>query len=173
MSYAKCFSKRGDMPNGVDVLPPFWLSPIRLIVMIAIILGLGITRILVRRLLKDAALRQQRRVAELAQRKDPRRIDAALEQLRSVYAAYERQELSAAAAVEQASAIVRETFDDVMNHNTRYQAHYEIASRRLDNLAALVSQAYPVQFVGTAHQVAPESVQHIFASAEEVLAACR
>ncbi|MCA9330633.1 hypothetical protein KC957_01175 [Candidatus Saccharibacteria bacterium] len=161
------------MQGGVDVSAPFWISPLRLVVVLLFIIALVAARFFIRRQLKNAALRRQRKEAERAQRKDPRRIDDAIAQLHSVYAAYQRQELSAAVAVEQASAVVRETFDEVMNHRTRYQAHYEIANRRLENLAALIAQAYPVQFVGTDHLVSPEAVKHIFDTAEGVLSSCR
>ena len=161
------------MHADTNVYPPFWMSPLRLIIVCSAIVAVLTIRFLAKRALRRLALRLQRKASEQAQAKDPKLVAHALEQLDNLYAAYGRQELSASVAVEQASALVRETYDTVMNHRTRYQAHYEIASRRLETLSQLVQRSYPVEFAATEHVIAPEAVSAIFADAKKVLESCR
>jgi hypothetical protein len=161
------------MQNGADIFPPLWLPPGRLLVVIASILFLIAARIAVIKYLQSLAFKRQRQAVAKAQAKDVGLIDGALSQIDALRAAYMRGELSAAAAAEQTSAVVRETYDAMMNHQTRYQARYEIASRRLEQLAELIHSTYSVEFAHTSHQISPEAVEHMFAQAKGVLQSCR
>lgn len=156
-----------------NLYPPFWMSPLRLVVVLAVMAGAFGVRILTKRLLRWLALREQRKLTQQVERKDPKLVASSLQQLANLYAAYERRELSASVAVEQASALVRETYDTMMNHKTRYQARYEIAARRLEKLGDLVKHSYPVEFAGTDHEIPREAVSVIFSMAREVLESCR
>lgn len=161
------------MRDVVDVYPPFRMPALYLILIVSIVVLVVATRFGIRKLLQHLAIRRQQQAVADAQRKDPQLIDQAIRQLDSVHQAFRRKELSAAHAVEQASALVRETYDAVMNHRTRYQAQYEIASRRLEHLADLVYHAYPVEFADTVHAIPDEAVEQIFTKAKGVLESCR
>ncbi len=161
------------MLADANIYPPFMMSPVRLLVVIGIGTFIILGRFLIRRLLARLAMRVQRKVVQAAQTKDPQILAKALEQLDSLYAAYMRRELSAAAAVEQASSLVREVYDTIMNHQTRYQARYEIAARGLQKLSELVQHAYPVEFTDSKHAIPDEAVAAIFAKAKEVIESCR
>lgn len=161
------------MQNGVDIYPPFWLPPWRFVALAGGILIVLIARYALIRLLRKRALRHQQRAVAQAQTKDSRLVDQALQQLDQLKAAYLRGELSASGAAEQASAVVRETYDTMMNHRTRYQAHYEIASRKLEKLTELIRNIYPVEFAHTTHQIPTQAVERIFVLSREVVEACR
>lgn len=162
------------MQGGVNVYPPFWVSPVRVIVVVGCIIAIVAGNILVRNMLRNLALRAQRKLTEAAQRKDPGLLDQALVQLTNLYNAYTRRELAAAATAEQMSAIVREAYDQAMNHRTRYQARYEMAARRLAAMSELVAHSYPVEFADDGKQVAAdEAIATIFAKAKEVIESCR
>lgn len=161
------------MQGGADVYSPFWASPVRVIVAATVIVAIVVARIFITRLLRKLALRAQRKATEAAQLKDPQLLDQTLTQLTNLYNAYTRHELSAAAAVEQASALVRETYDHVMNHHTRYQAHYEIAARRLVAMSELVAHSYTVEFVDSEQSAADKAVEAVFAKAKGVVESCR
>lgn len=161
------------MQNIADMYPPFWMSPVRVIVVIVVIAAVIAIRVFVMRLLQKLALRIQRKAAEAARLKDPQVLNQALAQLANLYNAYMRREISAAAAVEQASALVRETYDHVMNHRTRYQARYEIAARRLAAMGELVAHSYTVEFTDDKQPVADEVVEAIFTKAKGVIESCR
>lgn len=161
------------MRSVTDVYPPFWISPLRLIVVVALFVMLIVARLLVKRLLTRLALRAQRHAAAQALVKDPHILDTAIGQLNNLYGAYTRREISAAAAVEQASALVREAYDNVMNHSTRFQARYEIAARRLVHVEALITKTYPIEFVTRNDPQLDAAVVDVFAKAEEVIESCR
>ncbi len=161
------------MQNGVDIYPPAWLPVWRFAAILGLLVIVLAGRQVLIRMLRNRALKHQRRAQAQAQNKDARLVDQALQQLEQLQAAYARGELSAAGAAEQASAVVRETYDAMMNHRTRYQAQYEIASRKLEKLSELLRNTYPVEFANAAHQIPPEAVNRIFALSKEVVQACR
>ncbi len=161
------------MQSGIEMYPPFWMTPIRVFAVVAIIIFLVLAKVAIAQLLRQAALRAQRQATARAAAKDPQLLAEALKQLSNLYNAYLRRELSAALAVEQASALVRETYDQVMNHRTRYQAHFEIAARKLVTLSELVARAYPVEFSDSKHPIPEQAVETIFTKAKEVIESCR
>ena len=161
------------MLADANVYPPFMMSPVRLLIVLGVIAVSIMGRFLTRRVLARLAIRAQRNVVQAAQTKDPQLLAGALQQLDSLYAAYMRREMSAAVAVEQASSLVREVYDIIMNHQTRYQARYEISARGLQKLSDLVQHAYPVEFTDSKHAIPDEAVAAIFAKAKEVVESCR
>lgn len=163
------------MQGGVSVYPPFWMSPMRVVIVIVVIIVIIGGNFLINRLLRNLALQAQRKLTKAAQHKDPNLLDQTLVQLTNLYNAYTRRELAAAAVTEQMSALVRETYDQVMNHRTRYQARYEIAARRLAAMSDLVAHSYPVEFTDNSNEqtVADEAVAAIFAKAKGVIESCR
>jgi hypothetical protein len=161
------------MQGGADIYGPIWLPVGRFGALCLIIVGILVGRWVLVRYLQKLALKRQQLAVSRAQTKDTSKIDQTLSQLEALRAAYLRGELSASGAAEQASALVRELYDSLMNHQTRYQARYEIASRRLEKLATLISSTYPVEFASTHNQIAQEAVEHMFAQAKEVVESCR
>lgn len=161
------------MQNVTDVYPPFWVSPWRLVGVVSFVVLVIACRAIIKRLLRYWALQTQRRVTKEAQTKDPQLLDNALRQLNNLHNAYMRREISADHAVEQASSLVRETYDQVMNHRTRYQARYEVAARRLAHVEELIAKSYPVEFAKTTGVVSDDAVIEVFAKAEEVVESCR
>lgn len=161
------------MQSGINMYPPFLLSPWRLTAIVGIIIVVIAGKFLIKRWLKHLALQTQRRVTREAQTKDPKLLDNALTQLANLHNAYMRRELSADSAVEQASILVRETYDQIMNHRTRYQARYEVAARQLQHVEQLMTKTYPVEFAKTSGVVADAAVIEVFAKAEEVIESCR
>lgn len=161
------------MQNVTDVYPPFWISWWRLAAVIAVIVLIVGGRVVIKHVLRYMALQSQRRLTQQAQTKDPHVLDNALAQLTSLHDAYMRRELSADSAAEQASLLVREVYDNVMNHQTRFQARYEIAARRLERVEQLVAKTYPVEFAKTTGQVTDAAVLEVFTKAKEVIESCR
>jgi len=161
------------MLAAIDIYPPFSMPYIWLCITLGIIALIVGGHFVVRWLLRHAALKRQQRAAIKLSQKDPELVSHALSQLENLKNAYQRNELSPDAAAEQVSALVRETYDQAMNHRTRYQAKYEIAARNLSHVAKVTEHAYPVEFSKVTHELAPAAVESLFAKAKETIEQCR
>jgi hypothetical protein len=159
------------MQNGTDIYPPFSLSARYIfiyVIFIFLIIGL---LFLLKKLLLTIAIRTQQRA--LHPIKNTALLEQALQQLSYIYQQYNSHAISPQVATTQASLLVRQTFDELMNHQTRFEARYEVALRRLEKLEALLAAGYPVEFVENAQFASPEHEQTFFTLAKEVLELCR
>lgn len=159
------------MQNVVDIYPNFTVSARWALLAVLTVFLILALRLFGARLSRIFAMRTQARMATLSKVGKDDRINDALERLERLKQAYQSGRSDAAQTAEQVSVLVRETFDYVMNHRTRYQARYEVAARKLTRLDDVMSLSYPSEFGSSDDPVSLDMA--VFDIAKEVLESCR
>ncbi len=128
----------------------------------------------VRYLRRQIAMRRQ---DELLRKQIPNQhaiIDTAIAQLQVILQQVHQAELSIDNGAHQASYILRDAFDKVMNHRTVFQSMDEVTARNLSGVSNSLSGAYPMEFdLKTAKATSAAEFGALIGIASEVLRACK
>ncbi len=160
------------MQNGTDIYSNFSISPFwAIMAALAVIIVVGL-QLFGSKMLKSLTLRKQQKSLQLSRDDNIADVAEALLQLDAIKMSYQQKNITSSVAAFKLSELVRATFDKLMHHNTIYQARYEVAARKLEAMAVILTNSYPAEF--TDDTLAPVELQiATFDRAREVIESCR
>lgn len=131
---------------GAEPFSPVLSTFLWPIVWVCLLSGFLIGRRLYRLLKRRLALSTQKKLTILQKEGADELVAAALKRIEEIRASLTRGSIHPSAAAEQLSAIGRTVTDRLWNQRTMYRSKTEIDQLRLQQLAASMGVAYPLEF---------------------------